>query len=404
MQEQKKQAEARFQALPMPEAKDENFRFTNLENFVFPNSESKNEPHGKLPQEFQVCDEGEEILLTVQNENAKKVFAKAAKKQDIYFTDLLTAAEEKPELLQKYLPLAKDFEKDKFAQLTAARWQNGAFLFISKNTSVELPLRAALWKGKDNFYYRNIIVLEEGAQAKFIEELSGDDTDSLVAGSTEIFLGENAQLSYAQVQRLGRETKFFQRQYVHVGKNSHALLTPIYLGGKKGQVRQDIHYEAEGGNVEIKGAARGDHEQHFDFWMNANHEVPNTSSALDFWFVMADKARAIFNGMIRITHEGANTSAYQKCRSLMLSPKATVHAIPKLEIATDAVKCSHGASVSMINPEQVHYLQSRGIPREEAEQMIIRGFTEFVMERLPTEALYERVDALLSAKQAEFYH
>ena len=98
---------------------------------------------------------------------------------------------------------------------------------------------------------------------------------------------------------------------------------------------------------------------------------------------MADKAKAVFNGLIVITPEGVRTNAYQKNRNMILSPQASVETYPKLEIATDEVKCAHGASVAPVNFDQLYYLQSRGIPAIDAELMIINGFTDPVVQRLP---------------------
>ena len=133
--------------------------------------------------------------------------------------------------------------------------------------------------------------------------------------------------------------------------------------------------------------------------MDVNHLVPDTKSGIDFWFVMDDQSRAVFNGLVHIGKNGMGTDAYQKCKTLLLSDKAQVNALPKLIIQTDAVKCAHGASISSIQAEQIHYLQSRGITAIEARRMIVRGFTAPVVDRLPTLALHERIDALIAQKE-----
>lgn len=385
--EQKTAAETRFQSIPMPVGKDENFQFLDLSGMDMGKGSAADGTN--LPTEFSSLEEGEAALVAINGAKAS-----AYGKSSAYFTDLLSALEEKPELVKKYLRDPAFYGKDKFAQLSAARWQSGVFLYVGRNMKVELPLRAALWSGVNPTHYRNILVLEEGAEVRFIEEFAGEG-ESLATNLTEIFVEKNAKLIYSQVQRLPETTPFFLRQLIHIAAGGKVEQTPVFIGGKKGQLRQDVFCQGEGSAIEVVGAAHGDKDRQMDFWMNMEHAIPRTTSGLDFWFVMNDKARAVFNGMIRITKDGQETVAHQKCRSLMLSPKATVHAIPKLEIATDAVKCNHGASVSAINPEQVHYLQSRGIPKNEAEKMIIRGFTETVLSRLPTKALYERVSEVL---------
>jgi Fe-S cluster assembly protein SufD len=202
-----------------------------------------------------------------------------------------------------------------------------------------------------------------------------------------------------QVQRFKSATHFYLRQEIQAAANAAVEFLPVYLGGASGQLRLATKLLGADASATVLGAARASQKQHFDFWVDMEHSVANTRSALDFWFVMDDQARAVFNGLIKIGKHAPQTDAYQKCKTLLLSDKAQVNAIPKLIIQTDAVKCAHGASITSVQPEQVHYLQSRGITAAEATRMIVRGFTESVTEKLPTIALYERVEQLIAAKE-----
>jgi Fe-S cluster assembly protein SufD len=151
--------------------------------------------------------------------------------------------------------------------------------------------------------------------------------------------------------------------------------------------------------LEAEAAASGVRDQHFDFWLDIHHRAPRTTSETNYWFVMNERARAIFNSLVHIHKDANDCAASQKSKSLLLGAKASVHSDPKLIIQNDAVKCSHGASISSVNPEQVNYLQSRGISRPEAERMIVRGFTEHVFTRVPSEAFQARAAAMLDGKE-----
>lgn len=374
----------------MPTMKDENFRFTSLEGIDLDSAVSKAPEQflsaKSLPAYLQEKDPEESALLVMSGAD----FYSHGTANGIEFGSL-------KELGINFGPSGEIFSEDKFAQLAAARWTTGAYVRVAKNTKVSLPLRAAYYfqTKETNFLFRSLVILEEGAELNFIDDFSGDDdalkNAPLVSGILEFRLANGAKLKYSQVQNFGKNTQYFLRQRFDLARDAELTVSVVHVGGEKGQLRQDVHLNESGASAKILGSARGAENQHFDFWMNAEHTVPNTKSENDFFFVMDDNAKAVFNGMIRITETALNTDAYQKNRTLLLSKKASVHSIPKLEISTDQVKCSHGSSVTMVNPEQVHYLQSRGIPPAEAEQMIVQGFIEPVVQTIPLPSLCRRI-------------
>jgi len=384
-------AEERYRSLPMPTMKDEAFRFTPMSDWEGP---AALEPDAAVASELSSLEGEEAALLSLHGEEA--TFAGSA--AGFVFTDLFKAVllgvDQVRTRLGDHL-----FPQDKFAQLTSARWRNGAYLHVPAGVKLTLPVRAASVMNSAEEHSRHLIVLEEGAEATFVHEAWSPEGDRLATELTEVRLGKNAKLHWVQLQRYGSGTKAMVRQRIELGENAELKLTPVHLGGGKIQVRQDIILNGEGANLEVEGAARGSGTQHFDFWMDVDHAAPKAKSNTNFWFVMGDASRAIFNGLIHIRKHAFDSDAGQRAKSLLLGTKATVHAIPKLIIQTDAVKCTHGASVSSVNPEQVHYLQSRGISKPEAERMIVRGFTEPVLVRLPTEELQARAEAALDRKQ-----
>ncbi|RZA09461.1 MAG: Fe-S cluster assembly protein SufD [Proteobacteria bacterium] len=386
------QAEERYRSLPLPTAKDEAFRFTPIADL----DSNGGETGGAVGLELSTLDPEEAALLLLNGEEASL----QGSAPGLVFTDLLKAVTLGIDHVRARLrDSAAVFAGDKFAQLSSARWRNGAFLHVPAGVKVAKPLRAATAVTDSEEHSRFLIVLEEGAEATFVQESWSPEGDRLATELTEVRLGKNSKLHWVQVQRYGSGTKAMVRQHVELGEGSDLKITPIHLGAGKIQVRQEIVLSGEGSQVEVEGAARGSGNQHFDFWMDIDHAASRTKSQTNFWFVMGDASRSIFNGLIHIRKHAQDCEAGQRAKSLLLGTKATVHAIPKLIIQTDAVKCAHGASVSSVNPEQVHYLQSRGISKPEAERMIVRGFTEPVLVRLPTEELQARAEAALDRKQ-----
>jgi Fe-S cluster assembly protein SufD len=392
------QAEERYRSIPEPGKKDENFRFTPVGELTAlpPSVSGAAAANSELPASLITLDgEEESALLTLAGEEATTL----GSARGLVFTDLERAtimAIDHVRSRLKEIP----FAQDKFAQLTAARWKNGAFLHVPAGVKHDLPVRFVM-AGAGESHFRNLLVLEAGAEATLVQECWSDDEAALITELTEIKLEAGAKLHWVILQRYGSATNAVVRQRLDLAEGAELRVTPIHLGAAKIQVRQEVVLQGATSQIELEGAARGARDQHFDFWTDVDHAGDRSQSQVNYSFVMGDSSRAVFNGLIQIRPRTLDCAAGQKAKSLLIGPKATVHAIPKLIIQTDAVKCSHGASVSSVNPEQVHYLQSRGIPKAEAERMIVRGFTEAVFERLPGEALHARASAELDRKSGE---
>ena len=375
------QAEQRFQSLPLPSGKEENFRFTPL---TLPSLGEAKESHLKEAMG------DENSCLVIDQTSAKKIG-----ESNGIFLDIQKASVLHPELLrQKWKNDA--FAEDKFSQLIFSRWKNGTYFQLASGKKEEVLRTHSLVAPGEN-YYRHLIVLEDGAEATWIQECSGTEDEAFLGEYVEVQLGKGAKLHWVQLERLGGNTKGIFRQKIVAGEGSQLKITPLYVGGSLAQSRWDFQLQQDS-EIELFGSARGEGNQHFDFWMDVHHVGSRSKSAMNFHFVMGGGSKGIFNGLIHIPKTSFDCDASQKSKSLMLGPKATVHAIPKLIIQTDQVKCSHGASVSSINPEQLHYLRSRGIPAGEAEKMIVSGFTEPVLERFPVESARGRAEAALERK------
>jgi Fe-S cluster assembly protein SufD len=387
------QAEERYRSLPLPSAQDENFRFTNVDLAA----EGLAAESARVPSELSALEEDEGALLTITGEEAEL----KGEVPSMLFTDLLRAAVLGSESMRTRLKDGNLFPQDKFAQLSSARWKNGVFMHVPAGVKLAKPLRAATVASEGENHFRHLVILEDGAEAVLIQESFSEAGERIASELTEVRLGRGAKLHWIVLQRYGEGTKAILRQRLDLAPDSELKITPLHVGGGLVQVRQEARLEEEA-SLELLGAARGDGIQHFDFWLDVEHAGSRSKSEMELGFVMGDSSRAVFNGLIRVNKGTEECNSSQKSKSLLLGNKATVHAIPKLIIQTDAVKCSHGASVSSVNPEQVHYLQSRGISRSEAESMIIRGFTEPVVDRLPTEGLQARAEAALDQKRGSW--
>jgi Fe-S cluster assembly protein SufD len=383
------QAEERFRSLPAPTAKDENYRFSAV---ALPETVAAIAAKTGIPPGLSALDEEEAALLVLSGEEA----GFQGELPGAMFTDLERAVFLGLDFVRSRV--TQDlFPQDKFAQLTAARWKNGAFLHVPAGVKLPKPVRSLYFASGGEEHFRNLIALEDGAEAVFVQEWASENA-GFVSELTEVRLGKGAKLHWVILQNLEVSARAVARQKVELSQGAQLKITPLHLGGASMQLRQKNTLGAEA-VLELQGAARASGSQQMDFWLDVDHQGSHSRSEVSCFFVMGGQSKGVFNGLIQIHKQALDCEAAQKSKSLLLSAKATVHAIPKLIIQTDAVKCSHGASVSSVNPEQVHYLQSRGIPKREAERMIVRGFTEPVLERLPAEGLLGRAEAALDAKE-----
>ena len=387
------QAEERFRSLPFPGAKDENFRFTTLE-YKESNVSDTRLSLPVAPRELCAIGAEEQAVLVLNGEDASSV----GETPGFLLTDVMRAAILGSDYMRTRIRDGEMFRDDKFAQLTSARWKNGVFFHVPAGVKLAKPVRFVAAAPGAEEHFRNLILLEEGAEAVVIQECWSDEAARFVGELTEVKLGRNSKLHWVVLQAWGQETSGAIRQRIDLAEGAELRFTPLYVGGKTVQARQEAHLGA-GSSFDTQGAARGDSQQHVDFWLDVRHEGSRSRSHMDYWFVMAGKARGVFNGQIEVQKGALECESAQRSKTLLLG-SGSVHSIPRLIIRTDEVKASHGASVSSVSPEQLHYLQSRGIPRAEAEEMIVRGFTEVVVERFPTEALQARAEKLLGSKQA----
>jgi Fe-S cluster assembly protein SufD len=133
-----------------------------------------------------------------------------------------------------------------------------------------------------------------------------------------------------------------------------------------------------------------DGQQHLDFDTQQNHMAPHTTSDLLFKGALVGSSRAVWQGMIYVAPGAQKTDGYQANRNLVLSKNARADSIPGLEILADDVRCTHGATVGKIDPEQIFYLLSRGISKQDATRLVVEGFFDPVMQRIPFEGVRNR--------------
>ncbi len=286
--------------------------------------------------------------------------------------------------------------EDPFVARNEAAWDDGLLVYVPRGERLAQPARIEIGGGDGATSWRTLIVLEEGAEAEVWERYSSTNGGSgLLNGVVEIVVGPGATLRYVCEQELSERSWIFSTQRAELARDASLEWIALGFGSARGKVRMETKLAGRGCSARVTGAYVGHNRQHLDFDTTQEHAAEHTFSDLAFRGVLTDRATAVWRGMIRVDPGAQQTDAFQESRNLLLSSRAHADAIPGLEIEADDVRCTHAAAVAQIDPEQLYYLRSRGLPRPAAERLVIEGFLAELVERAPEGARREAfADAL----------
>ena len=292
-------------------------------------------------------------------------------------------------------------KEDAFTVRNRENWSHGALVYVPEGHRLDEPVVIRAGVG-DALEWRTLIVLEDGAEAEVWEEwVSADaETEGLFNGVTEIVVGKGARLHYVGAQALNDSTWVFANQRAVVGRDASLDWSALGFGSMRGKVWMETKLDGEGSSARVTGAYAPGGRQHVDFDTLQEHAAPNTFSDLAFRGVLGGRASAVWRGMIQVDPGAQKTDAFQECRNLLLSKKAHADAIPGLEIQADDVRCTHAAAIAQLDKEQMYYLQSHGLPPAVSQRLIIDGFLQELVERLPEGRIRELAGGALEARLA----
>jgi Fe-S cluster assembly protein SufD len=290
-----------------------------------------------------------------------------------------------------------------FAALNDTRVSDGVYVRIRKNAKVAEPLQV-VWvtvpqSQEFSVSQRLLVVMEEGSEATVVEHFTSDAgrQNCFTNGVTELVVGPNATLCHYRLHL--EEEHALHIGGVHVSLARDAVFDSFHLamGGKLTRVDVVVNHDGEGAECRLNGVYLPRHEQHVDFHTNIEHRVPRCRTTEVFRGVVADRARAVFNGRIHIHPDAQKTRAELSNKNLLTSSQAEVDAKPELEIYADDVQCAHGATVAQLDQQSIYYLCSRGIGRKEAEVMLSFGFINELVDKLHHGAVARYLRPILAA-------
>lgn len=428
-----------FEETPMPAANDELWRRTPVASLKFDSvvpfapAEEKTDVLSALPEKYRLAMQDQSsggLLVQYNSSGAHARLADELKQRGVIFCDLDCAIRDHPALVREYLMThAVTFTENryasakpsttssgkhegggygntvgdlKFTTLHGAFFSGGTFLYVPKNVIIDLPLQTLTYFDRPELaiFAHSLIILEEGAAVKLIENYSSTAAEQarFSSGAVELILKPGSSLQYFHLQDFAPNVWHFTSQTALLEKDSNLTWLVGTLGSDVTKAFLDCKMLGTGTNAALLGFFFGDGKQHFDQHTFQNHIIGHSTSDLLYKGALKDNAYSAFRGLIRVNPDAQRSDAYQANRNVLLSEHSHADSIPELEIEANDVRCTHGATVGPIDPDQLFYLMARGIPRLEAERLIVEGFFDPLMQKVPLEAIRDELTEAIKTK------
>ena len=323
-------------------------------------------------------------------------------RQGIIVCSLERALTRHADKLRERLGALIEPDYDGYAALGAALRSGGAFVYVPEGVEAAVPIRILHWLDGTNVLAapRNVVVLGRNSRATIVEEELSDDADGIAfhLGGTEVFLGEDAKLVYGTLQEWGSHVYHYSNQRARIERGAELQWIQTVLGGRMVKTNSYFDLAGPGGQAYVHGFMFGDGRQQFHLHTLQRHLADHCTSDLLIKGCLKDRARSVYQGLIQVAEGAQRTDAYQANRNLVLSDTARADSIPGLEILANDVRCTHGATIGNVDAEQMYYLMARGLPRNEAQRLIVEGFFAPVIDRIPLESIRDHLRQVIQRK------
>ena len=401
-----------FARLPMPKADDESWRRTDiraLEIDSFASALAQNVPEKYLdakPRGVALpIPRGPATENVVVHSNGSAVHVRLSKdlaRRGVIFTDIGTAVRQHSDLLERYYLTGKITEgAQKFAALHGAFCTGGTFLYVPPGVVVDVPLQSVVSfrAGQVADSSHTLVVAEDNSQVTLLEELSSKNGKGpgLHVGGVELFIGPGANVRFGHIQAWGQSVWNFATHRAHLGRDSQLQWVSGLWGSRLSKVFQEVELQGQGGRAEILALLLGNRRQHLDYETYQDHQARDCTSDLLYKGTFDDRARSVWRGMIRVAPGADGTDAYQVNNNLLLDRRARADSIPGLQIEANEVRCTHAATASQLDKEQLFYLRSRGVSPDVAQRIIVEGFYQQVLQRITADVIERRLRKAVDA-------
>jgi Fe-S cluster assembly protein SufD len=411
------QAWETFARLPYPTTRTEEWRYTDISEVPFEELELDLPAGGKpeLPQAVKdrlvQADLGGYAVF-VGADLAHLELPRDLASQGVIFTSLHDAIQNHPRLVEDNLFRAVNWsdlvgaqvkrpENSKIPALNAALFTHGVFLYIPQNVEFSKPIGVFKYlTGGQLSGSRSLIVGGVNSQAVYIEEYISPPrvAPSVNTSSTEIMVSSGAKVRHAHIQLLGQGFYHFHRQRAHLERDAALNDLVVNMGATISRAEVQSEMLGPGSSSEMLGLYFTSGNEHVDHFTLQHHVADHAHSDVLYKGAAKDQSRTVYAGLIKVEEGAQKTDAYQTNRNLLLSPDARSDSVPQLEIGANDVRCSHGSSTAPVEPGELFYLMSRGLPRHMAQQILVKGHMTDVLTRIPLEPLRQYIESIIEEK------
>lgn len=407
MNARRAEALAAFERTGFPSAKSEEYKYTDVAQAFAPDY-GLNINRVAIPANpYDVfrCDVpnlSTSLYFVVNDTFYDQMLPKAHLPEGVYAGGMRAFMEQHPALASRYYGAAASSGKDGIVALNTMLAQDGFVLYVPQGVVVERPIQLVniFRSDVDTMANRRILVImEPRSEAKLLVcDHSIDEVKFLATQVVEIFAEEGAFFDYYDLEESSESTIRFSSVHVKQAASSNVLVNGITLNN--GLTRNNYYIELNGEQAEttLCGMSVLDKDQQVDTYSHITHAVPHCTSTELFKNVLDDRAVGIFSGRILVKEGAQKTAAYQTNRNLCATREARMYSKPQLEIYADDVKCSHGMTTGQLDENALFYMQSRGIPRNEARMLLSVAFTADVIDHVRLDALKDRLHKLVEKR------
>jgi len=395
--ERRGEAAERFREQGLPTSRDEAWRFTNPKRITTLEPGTAREHASIDATTLEPVTTGARWVLSFVNGAFRRDLSRTdGLPEGLTISSLAESCEEDLSALMGPIP-----EDDAFGALNDAAWRDGALIRVAAGTHIEEPVQIVFNAHVDAdtiaVHPRVLIALEADAALTLIESYHGDGS-YLTNARTDVTLAERARLTHVLEQMESETACHLAHLRASVAANAVLDTHNVLIGSGLGRRELDVRFTGEEARADVNGLYLAHNDQILDLHLSMDHAEPHCESNQYVKGILNHKARGVFCGRVIVRQDAQKTDASQTNRNLLLSDTARVDTMPQLEIYADDVKCAHGATTGQIEDDALFYLQSRGLDRKAARDLLLFAFANEVVEKLPTEALRERATARLGER------
>lgn len=329
------------------------------------------------------------------------------KQQGVIFCPMHEAVRRYPEIVREhFMTDALEVDVNKFTAMHGAFWSGGTFLYVPKNTEVKDPIEMHSFVDRDglSLFDHTLIVVGPNSHVNLVDSHVGTDEleeRALCNSAVEIFAGKGSNVEYSYIQDLG--LNYYDVSMKRGVCESSATLNWITgtVGGRKNKTSAITKLNGEGSETFLYGVMLSTDNQHIDSDISTIHDAPYTTDEMLARGVVLDEAKGIFRGVIRMDKGSRKAKGSLHEKALMVGDGAEADAVPEMTIYENDVKAAHSASVGELDQKQILYMQSRGISKDQARRLIILGFLEPILDKLPVDRIRYNIVDLIHEKLDE---